>query len=557
MHKQAKTNLSVLFYVLWFLSLSLQAYFTELSADEAYYWMYSQHLAWGYFDHPPVIALLIKLGYALLPNELGVRLFPILLNTISLFFVEKLIAPKNLKLFFILVISVALLHFIGFFAIPDAPFIFFAVLFLSQYKKFLEKSNTKNSILLAVFAAFMCLSKYHGFFIIALCLISNFKLLLQKNFWFVVAIASIIFLPHLLWQIQHLFPSFQYHFFERSEENYIWNFTVEYLAGQLFVLGPLTGLLFFISVWKIPFKNQFEKSLKYLFWGAYLFFFFMSFKGRVEAHWTYFTFIPALYFSVQFIEKNTKAKKLIPYVFSISIILILAGKIFILHAVEISKDSKLFNPYKLFHNKNEMLTIGKYAQSYPVAFINSYQKASLFSFYTKSKAFSLNNTFGRKNQFDIWNSEDQFLGQKVMIIPNFDMASFQHIPNLNENVCFTFEEQFQSYSKIMISAKDIKANYKSNEVIALSLYVWNVYKPPFRFENNGKANYLMYQFFNGKNLVEEKILFEITNQHFNKEIPISLKMPSLKGDYGMYFSIKSSWLPPSINSVRYKIVIKK
>ena len=29
-----------------------------LTADEAYYWLWSQHLAWGYFDHPPMIAWL-------------------------------------------------------------------------------------------------------------------------------------------------------------------------------------------------------------------------------------------------------------------------------------------------------------------------------------------------------------------------------------------------------------------------------------------------------------------------------------------------------------------
>ena len=34
----------------------LQAGFTTLNNDEAYYWMYSKFLAWGYFDHPPMIA---------------------------------------------------------------------------------------------------------------------------------------------------------------------------------------------------------------------------------------------------------------------------------------------------------------------------------------------------------------------------------------------------------------------------------------------------------------------------------------------------------------------
>ena len=37
----------------------LQAAFCELANDEAYYHMFAGLLAWGYFDHPPVTALLV------------------------------------------------------------------------------------------------------------------------------------------------------------------------------------------------------------------------------------------------------------------------------------------------------------------------------------------------------------------------------------------------------------------------------------------------------------------------------------------------------------------
>ncbi len=53
----------------------MQSGLTELQDDEAYYWVYSHFLDWGYFDHPPMTALLIKMGYAIFHNELGVRLF--------------------------------------------------------------------------------------------------------------------------------------------------------------------------------------------------------------------------------------------------------------------------------------------------------------------------------------------------------------------------------------------------------------------------------------------------------------------------------------------------
>ena len=85
----------LIFYATWIILGLIQSGLTELQDDEAYYWVYSKYLAWGYFDHPPMIAVLVKMGYAIFPNELGVRLFPLLLNALSLLIIEKLISKKN------------------------------------------------------------------------------------------------------------------------------------------------------------------------------------------------------------------------------------------------------------------------------------------------------------------------------------------------------------------------------------------------------------------------------------------------------------------------------
>ncbi|HSC17893.1 MAG TPA: glycosyltransferase family 39 protein, partial [Rhizomicrobium sp.] len=50
-----------------------------LSFDEAYFWLWSRHLAISYFEHPPLIALAIRAGTALLGDtSLGVRLMSLL-----------------------------------------------------------------------------------------------------------------------------------------------------------------------------------------------------------------------------------------------------------------------------------------------------------------------------------------------------------------------------------------------------------------------------------------------------------------------------------------------
>src|SRR5437762_6193721 len=56
------------------------AAWTPLTFDEAYYWMWSKHLAGGYYDHPPMVALVIRLGTMISgDSEFGVRLVSVLL----------------------------------------------------------------------------------------------------------------------------------------------------------------------------------------------------------------------------------------------------------------------------------------------------------------------------------------------------------------------------------------------------------------------------------------------------------------------------------------------
>src|SRR5882762_1447020 len=56
------------------------AAWTPLTFDEAYYWMWSKALAGGYYDHPPMVAVVIRLGTMIAGDTpFGVRLVSILL----------------------------------------------------------------------------------------------------------------------------------------------------------------------------------------------------------------------------------------------------------------------------------------------------------------------------------------------------------------------------------------------------------------------------------------------------------------------------------------------
>lgn len=54
--KNAKITLPLFLFCLFIVNL-IQGNYSELLADEAYYWVYSNYLDFGYFDHPPMVAI--------------------------------------------------------------------------------------------------------------------------------------------------------------------------------------------------------------------------------------------------------------------------------------------------------------------------------------------------------------------------------------------------------------------------------------------------------------------------------------------------------------------
>jgi hypothetical protein len=95
----------------WILINILQSVFTNLHSDEAYYWMYSKNLDWGFFDHPPMTALLVFIGDSLIHNELGVRLLVILLSTLTLAMImNELNEKKDLFFLAVFMLSFPLVH---------------------------------------------------------------------------------------------------------------------------------------------------------------------------------------------------------------------------------------------------------------------------------------------------------------------------------------------------------------------------------------------------------------------------------------------------------------
>ncbi len=559
--KQRPTGLlRVIFYTGWIVVSLLQAWGTELFDDEAYYWKYSQLPAWGYFDHPPVIALLIKAGYSLFKSELGVRLLSALLGACTVYGLERLVQPKDLRLFYTIILSVAVLHFTGFLAIPDAPLLFMAVVFLLCYRQFSRQATWLNSLLLAAVIAGLLLSKYHGILLVGFVVLSNLKLLGSRFFWLVAVLSLLFLVPHFYWQYANDYPSLQYHLAGRSIDSYKVFNTAFYLAMQPLVFGPFMGFVFMWAVVKQPAKDKWEATLKWTWWGVYLFFFLMSFKGSVEAHWTLIALPASVYFGYYFLEGHEAAKrwiyKLLPLTLCIVILIrvVLVWDILPYNAVT----GQVRNDYHYW--KEWAAEIKAKAGNRPVLFMNSYKKAAKYEFYSGSLGVSGNNVMGRKNQYDVWNYEDSLRGKEVMLIPNYPVQGLDSMITVKGILQYKYIPNFQSYSGISLIPAFVPERCSANDTLSVLVTVQMPKGKLLDVEANPDyPSFISYQFFKGRELIQQEVTnIPLTNALIAAGKPIALKVaaPGQAGKYGLYFSLNTGWLPPTYNSTRYNIAVK-
>ncbi len=447
-------NHRVIFFFSWFLINFLQAAFTGLMDDEAYYWVYSQYPAWGYFDHPPMIAWLIKLGGWLFNGPLGVRFFIVLLNTLTIVLIGKLLERKDDKLYFTIALSLMLAQIGGIIAVPDLPLLFFATLYFLLYKRFAERTNILNAILLGAGIALMLYSKYHGILLVFFTLLSNIKLFTKYQTYIVAVVAVLLLMPHILWQIDHDLPSVQYHLFERNASEYKIGFTTEYILGQIALAGPIVGWLLLYAAFSKKPSTISERALKFSLVGIYVFFLLSTFKGRVEANWTVPAFVALIVISHQWLIDQEKWKKILFRLLPVTIVIVVAVRIFLFLDIErvqsISKDE--------FHGNEEWVTeVKSHAGNTPVVFLDSYQSPSKYMFYSGGLSMALNTPRYRRNNYNFWPIEDSLIGKKVLVAGRKDSilnGTFKN--NYLKESGYAMIDNYYSFSKIQFT--DLKLN---------------------------------------------------------------------------------------------------
>lgn len=388
---------------------------TGVHFDEAYYWLYSQKPALGYFDHPPVVSWLIFAGRNLLSGTLGLRLMTVVLSTLSVTLLWEMAKQYGNRpiLFWSIIYSVILIHPYSFVATPDAPLFFFTALFFFFYDRFLKKPSTKNIILFALSTSLMIYSKYHGVLVAGFVILSNLKLLKEKRFWYYALLVIVFIIPHIVWQYNHDFASFRYHLVDRQNAPYSFNLSLEYIVVEFILMGGLISWILVPKLFGKKPENDWQKGLKWMGIGILIFFLFSTLGGRYEAHWTLVATIPLVVISYSTLYRKNRWNRWIYTSGAITLILIIAARILII--TPIASNVKAFS---LFYGwDKDALELQEHVKEHPVVFQDEWHRASRFAFYTQNPdVTNLNSAQYRKNQFDIWDRDEELTGQTVYVV---------------------------------------------------------------------------------------------------------------------------------------------
>tara|TARA_B100000809_G_scaffold266920_1_gene333013 strand:+ start:7742 stop:9388 length:1647 start_codon:yes stop_codon:yes gene_type:complete len=449
----------------------LQSTSTELLQDEAYYWMYSNFLDWGYFDHPPLVAVYIYLSDFFFSDELGVRFMSAIFYSITAYLVWTLIdipdKKKHQNLFLLAFISTALLNVYGFITVPDTPFLFFMALYLIAYKRILKSDDWQGFLLFAVSIAGLLYSKYTGVLVIAFTIFSNLSLLANKKFWLSAIGVVLLFLPHLLWQYFNDYPSIRYHLFERSSNRtYRIDYTMMHLLNQIAIIGFTFPIVYLAFYKNLKNKDLFQKALNYIVIGFISFFFIMSFKGPTQAQWTVPISFPLIIITFLYIIKNPKSKKIFKRLAIVNLVVIALARVLL------ANEGILPLELETHGNKTWVEKLMKQTKGQKKLFLNSYQNASLYSFYSKEELTGAYNSFNsRKNQFNIWNLQDSLINQDIVQIQGHNNSDALYVFDKKKKGKLYGEilEKFQSLRNLTYTTNN-EILLNENNKIAIDIY---------------------------------------------------------------------------------------
>jgi len=224
-----------------------------LSPDEAYYWIWSRALAPGYLDHPPAVALMIRLGTSLAQaTPLGVRLLGPLAAAAGTLLVaraaEDLFPGRRAGVTSALLLNATLVLGAGSVMMtPDVPLLLFWTAGLAGAARWLATRDGRWWLAIGLACGAALASKYTAILLplglgLWLLWVPALRLVLRSPWpWAGAAAGAAVFMPVLAWNSANGWISFA----KQGARAGSWNparalqFLGELLGGQIALATPV------------------------------------------------------------------------------------------------------------------------------------------------------------------------------------------------------------------------------------------------------------------------------------------------------------------------------
>ena len=245
----------------------IYASLTDLRTDEAYYWTWSKEDVLSFLDHPPMIAWFIRLGTAIFGDtNFGVRFAGVMAMLVTQLLLADIVRRVT-RDFRAAVIAVLMMEAALYYGLlmakvsPDVALIPFATAMVWALVRLTESDDARWWLAAGVFAGLALLSKFTvGLLlpaVLAFVLVPPWRgrWLRSPYPWAAALIAVALFLPVLIWNMQHDWASFRFQLV-RATATHKWSLRTlgEFLGLQFglvgFVLLPVVLIGVAFTAWR-------------------------------------------------------------------------------------------------------------------------------------------------------------------------------------------------------------------------------------------------------------------------------------------------------------------
>ncbi len=457
----------------------------DLSADEAYYWDWSRHLALGYYSKPPLVAWIIALftrvggDYAFFVRA-GAVLFS-LGSSLVLFYLGKDLFNAKVGFWAFALANAAPGFAVGSVIMTIDPLlVFFWGLTILLLHRALSGDEQRYWYMAGVSLGLGFLSKYTivalipSFFIYLAFSPAKRSWLRRKEPYLFVFIGLLILSPNLFWNYINQWPSIKQPAGLVGQRNlssltsFIWFF-----GPQAGILSPVTFLLVLYGLWKGGKEGILHRddSMLFLFWHAMPllgFFLVLSFFSVCYVNWAAPAYFTAFILSVAIVLEGgwrAKAKKrvlttaLLVGMASCSLLFsmdAMRGAAVALGA-NIPPDkfptSRLMGWRELGKEMTTLLNEVGREHTFIISYKRDYVSEVAFYMEGHPTVYTLNLSGRVESQYDLWTGFEDKIGFNALYITKLDrrppdrfVSAFERVEEIKKVAIYAGKEIMNGYS---------------------------------------------------------------------------------------------------------------